>query len=165
MGQSNERKQVLKLITLMLNFSPIEVEQVEKSGESNWFGGLMKATGNKPGGKADNPLNKSFTELLIQYVDRESKPKPSLTFDLNDPSVSNTNKKTDSPMPQFESKQTGSSLSSNSATAVKFFNNSLISQPSNNLNDLNLINRNQPQSNLQQPAQSLANSFIEQILK
>ena len=170
-NQVQERKQVLKLISMMLNFSPAELEQVENtSGESKWFG-LVKASPaknpqNKSIAMSDSGSNKSFTELLIQYVDRESKPRPSLAFDL-DSSAPSTNKKTDSPEKLIS---TNSSLLSNqsSASAVRFFNNSLITSTTSNA-DLTLINRNQlNQDSNPTPTRttdSPANAFLEQILK
>ena len=81
---TNERKQVLKLIGSMLNFQPHDYEQIEQTGlTSKWLSGMFS------GGQASsrNPskgdaLNKSFTELLIQYVDRESKPIPRVSLDV-----------------------------------------------------------------------------------
>ena len=164
---------------MMLNFSPNELEQAENTTESKWFSGLLKSSTpsknplNKPGTSAD-ALNKSFTELLIQYVDRESKPKPNLAFDLNDSSVSH--KKTDNPLLMSEP----SPLASSSASAIKFFNTNLVSNTTNpNAADLNLVNRNLVSNTGQQQQQqqqqqnvisglsspSVANSFLEQILK
>lgn len=149
----------------MLSFSAAELEQVDHVGESKWFG-MLKQT-SSPANKSAvsgnvEGVNKSFAELLIQYVDRESKPKHNLKFDLN--------KKTDSPVNE-------NSISANSSeSAIKFFNSNLVSSnsaSSNNLNssDLNLVNRGASLSTtttnsisgLSSPA--VANSFLEQILK
>jgi hypothetical protein len=146
----------------MLNFSQNEMDQVENtSGESKWFG-LVKASPNKVVQNKAIDNNKSFTELLIQYVDRESKARPNFTFDLD----SSTNKKTDSPEKSIVNSASTSSLLSNqnSASAVRFFNNSLISPT----NDLNLVNRSQtPNMELVNPTRtdSPGNTFLEQILK
>jgi len=167
-NQVQERKQVLKLISTMLGFNQNELDQVENtSGESKWFG-LVKASPNKQiQNKAISNLtsssdsNKSFTELLIQYVDRESKARPNLTFDLD-----STNKKTDSPEKNIANSASSSSLlaNQNSASAVRFFNNSLIT-PITNL-DLNLVNRSQTQNmDLTRNTDSPGNAFLEQILK
>jgi hypothetical protein len=167
-NQAQERKQVLKLISMMLNFSQAELEQAESLDEPKWFGLLKSSPAkypqqNKVLAPSDSGSNKSFTELLIQYVDRESKPRPSLAFDLD----STTNKKTDSPEKSISN---NSSLLSNhnSASAVRFFNNSLITSPINNT-DLTLINRNQLNQDLTIPSirtsDSPANAFLEQILK
>jgi hypothetical protein len=156
---------VLKLISTMLNFSQNEMDQVENtSGESKWFG-LVKASPNKVVQNKVIDNNKSFTELLIQYVDRESKARPNFTFDLD--STSSTNKKTDSPEKSIVNSASSSSLLSNqnSASAVRFFNNSLISPT----NDLNLVNRSLTPNNLDlvNPTRtdSPGNTFLEQILK
>jgi hypothetical protein len=190
-NSQQEKKQVLRLIATMLSFSPSEIETCEHAGESKWFG-LLKPSGssNVPQkspqnknllGVADqesNSLNKSFTELLIQYVDKESKPKPAITFNINDSETS--------PSKNAQSKKLHDSAAhpltidesslANSASAVKFFNNSL-GGASGGSNDLNLVNRTSSQpapqivqnySNSNQPQISnpaLANSFLEQILK
>jgi hypothetical protein len=193
--QTVEKKQVLKMIGTLLNFSPAELEMAEHSGETRWLG-FLKGSSATPSSKtlnknlavdsADSGLNKSFTELLIQYVDRESKPKPNLTFDLSASnavaaasaaqfsSVSQTppgtNKKTDSVsssptafFPVSTSESTSSQLltSNGSASAIKFFNNSLIG------NNPDLVNRssNQIQPTTTTSAQTAANQFLDQILK
>lgn len=156
----------------MLNFSAAELEIVENSGEqSRWFGMLKSSTPSKlkPTGGATAAGDKSFTELLIQYVDRESKPKLNLKFDLNDPALAQTNKKTDNPLLMNDQEL------NNSESAIKFFNNSLISANVPTA-DLNLVNRSSPflqppqQPNLdpsqpQLPSNMKANSILEQILK
>lgn len=146
----------------MLNFSQIELEQCESSGESKWFG-LMKASPqtSRTSQAKSSGGDKSFTELLIQYVDRESKPRPNMAFDLNNPS--STNKKTDSPEKSMSGASSSSLLANqNSASAVRFFNQSLLA----NNTDLNLINRNQPSDTTAPVAKNdPANAFLEQILK
>lgn len=176
-NQQHEKKQVLKLISTMLSFSPKEIELVESAGESKWFTNLLKPTSTPtkqfgPGSSASSGtegLNKSFTELLIQYVDRESKPKPNIQFDINDPNISH--KKTDT------TSLTGSSskeLANTSASAINFFNKTMVSQTG--VNDSiadNLVNRNQQQQPLSSNNQTIpgvsspavANNFLEQILK
>lgn len=174
--QAQERKQVLKLISTMLNFTQLELDQIENAGESKWFG-FAKASPNPKTGPnklitSDSAANKSFTELLIQYVDRESKPRPSLSFDLNSSVNSpSTNKKTDSPEKLISSNSSILLSNQNSASAVRFFNNSLIA-PSLNMNnsDLNLINRNQSNASDSTAStvvktDSPGNAFLEQILK
>ena len=160
----------------MLNFTPVELEQAEAGSEpTKWFGLLNKP--NTPHKTASNQLvtaegalNKSFAELFIQYVDRESKPKPNFTFDLSNSNLSH--KKTDG-AEQVDAKSSANLAEVNtdsSASAVKFFNQ-----------DLNLVNRNMSSSQLMVDAGSkaaassliaaqiaspaVANSFLEQILK
>lgn len=166
-SKSNEKKQVLKLIGTMLNFTPAETEQVEAANEpSTWFGLYKSNTPQKASANTlvapDGSLNQSFTDLFIQYVDRESKPKPNFTFDISDPNVSH--KKTDG-SPSAEKTDLKSS-----ASAVKF----LSSAGGASNAELNLVNqRNSSSSQLAEAAnnfQSLAspavaNNFMEQILK
>jgi hypothetical protein len=191
-NHQQERRQVLKLIATMLNFTPQELEQAESVGETKWFGLLKTSpTGSKvaskqASGQNIDQLNKSFAELLIQYVDRESKPKPSLSFDVNNPNISQTNKKTDVSLLSPSSGNNSPHSTANSASAIKFFNSSLVS---NTPADLTLVNRNlivNPNNtsiinsatdssttaststpnvftNIASPA--VANSFLEQILK
>ena len=159
----------------MLNFTPAELEQAEAGSEpTKWFGLLNKPnTPHKTTANqlvtAEGSLNKSFTELFIQYVDRESKPKPNFTFDLSNSNLSH--KKTDG-AEQADPKSSSNLAEVNtdsSASAVKFFNQ-----------DLNLINRNLSSTQLMGDAGSkaassliatqiaspaVANSFLEQILK
>jgi hypothetical protein len=174
-NQQHEKKQVLKLISTMLSFSPKEIELVESAGESKWFTNLLKPTStptkqsgpNLTASSGAEGLNKSFTELLIQYVDRESKPKPNIQFDINDPNISH--KKTDT-----ASLASSKELANTSASAINFFNKSMVSQTG--VNDSiadNLVNRNQPQQSLSSNNQTIpgvsspavANNFLEQILK
>jgi hypothetical protein len=192
-NQAQEKKQVLKMIGTLLNFSPAEIEQTEHAGESRWLGFLSKSTPSKSptnknldiGGSGEaNSLNKSFTELLIQYVDRESKPKPNLAFDLstsnsaaagqqrNSQDAAAINKKTDSLGGDIINSSSLLLNSNGSASAVKFFNNSL------SANNPDLVNRSsiltsssspslsQQQQNAQNEAiNSAANQFLDQILK
>ena len=164
-SQPQEKKQVLKLIATMLNFTATENEQIEQTaaGENKWFG-LLKTSPNKssPSKAGTGSGETSFADLLIQYVDRESKPKANLKFDLNDPMLS---KKTDSPTPPsllLSGADRALDLTS-SESAVKFFNNSL------NGADLQLVNRSsqpQQQQSANVPASTnVANSILEQILK
>lgn len=175
--QTNEKKQILRLIATMLNFSPTELEQVDAmSSESKWFTGLLKSTpirnNNKsPQHQTTDSLNKSFTELLIQYVDRESMPRANFTFDINNPN--STDKKSDGSL-----LDEGSLKASSANSALKYFNSNIGNPTANLGSDLNLVNRNngansststensssQPTiTNIASPA--LANSFLEQILK
>ena len=114
---TNERKQVLKLIGSMLNFQPHDYEQIEQTSlSSKWLSGIFSggqqsaASSRNPSPSKGDTLNKSFTELLIQYVDRESKPTPRISLDIGSTTVSSmskppntnlligaTNKKTDFP--------------------------------------------------------------------
>lgn len=150
--QTNEKKQVLKLMATLLDFSPTELEQAEQSSDSKWFGGLLAKSTPAKNQKisANEASGKSFTELLIQYVDRESRPKPNLQFDLN--------KKTDNPVNDSLNSSTSSNLPS-SESALQFFNTA----NSNNQN-LNLVNR-APNTISGISSPDVANSFLEQILK
>ena len=68
----------------MLNFQPHDYEQIEQTSlSSKWLSGMFTGSASKSSSpnKGDD-LNKSFTELLIQYVDRESKPIPRVSLDL-----------------------------------------------------------------------------------
>jgi hypothetical protein len=180
-NQAQEKKQVLKMIGTLLNFSPAELEQAEHAGESRWLGFLGKPTPAKSpsnknldvGGEA-NSLNKSFTELLIQYVDRESKPKPNLTFDLSAASAAAPQ----TPVDAGVSKKTDSSgdsssllLNSNgSASAVKFFNNSLLASNPDLVNRSSILtssSASQVNASGQQNTaiNAAANQFLDQILK
>lgn len=117
----NERKQVLKLIGSMLNFQPHDYEQIEQTTVSTkWLSSLFSGSGAQTSGitsKNSSPsktdaLNKSFTDLLIQYVELESKPKPRVSLDIASNTTkstvggasggllfaSTTNKKTDTPL-------------------------------------------------------------------
>ena len=175
--QTNEKKQILRLIATMLNFSQTELEQVDAlSSESKWFTGLLKSTpvrnSNKsPQHPTSDSLNKSFTELLIQYVDRESMPRANFTFDINNPNP--TDKKTDGSLLDESSLKAASANS-----ALKYFNTNIGNSAVNLGSDLNLVNRNngattsvESSNTSSQPAitsiasPALANSFLEQILK
>lgn len=167
----------------MLNFTPSEIEQVECLSESKWS--LSNLLTNKTAsGSTSTPtrlanqgdisstgLNKSFTELLIQYVDRESKPKPTFSFDLNDPNMTVTNKKTDSPVKSEENKTNASGENPASLVRASNSSNNLLGGSSVLNKDLSVVNRNQQQqqttknaiSGLASPA--TANNFLEQILK
>ena len=151
----------------MLNFTPTETEQVEAANEpSSWFGLYKTNTPHKSPANTliapDGSLNQSFTDLFIQYVDRESKPKPNFTFDISDPSVSH--KKTDG-SPSGEKHDLRGS-----ASAVKF----LSTAGGVNNAELNLVNQRnsssgqlaEPSNNIQSLASpAVANNFMEQILK
>jgi hypothetical protein len=177
--QANEKKQILRLIATMLNFSQIELDQVDAmSSESKWFTGLLKSTpvrnSNKsPQHQSTDSLNKSFTELLIQYVDRESMPRANFTYDINNPNQ--TDKKTDGSL-----LDEGSLKASSANSALKYFNTNIVNSTGNSGSDLNLVNRNnsvnsttnsEPSNTTGQPtitniaSPALANSFLEQILK
>ena len=186
MTHPQEKKQALKLISLMLNFSPTEIEQVESLSESKWS--LSNLLTNKTSGNSSTPsrlanqgefssssgLNKSFTELLIQYVDRESKPKPTFTFDLNDPNINSTNKKTDSPV-KSEDKPSGGPETQASLARVSNSSNNLLGLSGVSVlnKDLTIVNRNQQQQQQQTSKNAIsglaspaaANNFLEQILK
>lgn len=157
-----EKKQVLKLISTMLSFTPAENEQIEsfqnetESSGSKWFGGLLKSSPNKGSGTPSKPAGDSFTDLLIQYVDRESKPKANLKFDLSESAT----KKTDQPSsPSLLLTGGDQSALLDSDSAVKFFNQSLTS-------GVELVNRApSQQQHQQQSTQNVANSILEQILK
>ncbi|CAF0712604.1 unnamed protein product [Brachionus calyciflorus] len=152
--QVHEKKQVLKLIATMLGFNQSELEQAEQGSESKWFGSfLSKSTPLKnPKNTSNESSGKSFTELLIQYVERESRPKPNLQFDLN--------KKTDSPLNDSLNSSNSSSNLPSSESALQFFN-------SVNNSDLTLVNRstNAPNTIAGISSPAVANSFLEQILK
>ena len=199
--QQAEKKQVLKLIATMLSFNSAELELVENSSsEAKWFSLLKPSTPSKsPQGKTDiapssSSLDKSFTELLIQYVDRESKPKPSLSFDLSSRSSSNAAaKKTDEPSASLTPPPSVSNssvlntsnnvllTSSGSVSAIKFFNSSLVNPASasnaaecssgaNQLKDHTLVNRGNGlgisnQQTSQASRGSAAEQFLDQILK
>jgi len=182
-----EKKQALKLISLMLNFTPTEIEQVESLSESKWsISNLLTntnktaSTPNRLAEASSSSLNKSFTELLIQYVDRESKPKPTFSFDLNDPNMTVTNKKTDSPGKSsaedakntFNSGQESSIMrASNSSSNLVLLGGGSGGSTHVLNKDAAVVNRNQQQqqtsknaiSGLASPA--TANNFLEQILK
>ena len=179
-NHQQEKKQALKLISLMLNFTPAEIEQIEALSESKWSLSSLLTNNTKPGSSTPRrlstqvettpSLNKSFTELLIQYVDRESKPKPNFSFDLNDPSLALTNKKTDSPGKTDDPIAATSDITSTS-TMTPFSSSTLLGQ-----HDLTLVNRNQLQTSGNQAntsknaisgltSPSAANNFLEQILK
>jgi hypothetical protein len=171
----------------MLNFTSTEIEQVESLSESKWSISNLLTNTNKtastPNRLAEaSGLNKSFTELLIQYVDRESKPKPTFSFDLNDPNMTVTNKKTDSPGKSSgeDAKNTFNSGQENSIMRASNSSNNLLllggggggGGSTHVLNkDAAVVNRNQQQqqtsknaiSGLASPA--TANNFLEQILK
>lgn len=180
---------------MMLNFTPAELEQVESASDSSskWFSGLLKTSPPANKGRVGalqaegqtGGLNRSFTELLIQYVDRESKPMPNLAFDINNTTA--MAKKTDaaSSSPGI-SPAAGTSNSSASASALKFFNNNLSQNREAGVSgDQNLVNRSQSSSTVNQQSQqppttatsasasaisnlsspAVANSFLEQILK
>lgn len=150
--QSNEKKQVLKLMATLLDFNQTELDQAEQSADSKWFGGLLtKSTPVKNSkNSTTDSAGKSFTELLIQYVDRESRPKPNLQFDLS--------KKTDSPINDSLNSSTSSNLPS-SESALQFFN-----AANSNSQNLNLVNR-APNTISGISSPDVANSFLEQILK
>lgn len=163
--QPQEKKQVLKLIGTMLNFTPAENEQIESSSaeqSGKWFASLLKSstsTPTKSGGGGGGAGSQSFTELLIQYVDRESRPKANLKFDLNDASLG-ASKKTDTTPSSLLLSQPVLDMS-NTESAVKFFNNSLIGSSE-------LVNRGSQQPASQQSStntQNVADSILEQILK
>jgi hypothetical protein len=161
--QQQEKKQVIKLIGTMLDFSSSEFEQVEGASEpSKWFGLYKPST---PQGKAasgsqlvtaEGSLNQSFTDLFIQYVDRESKPKPNFQFDIN---TSAGHKKTDgSPVKPDIPK-------SSNATAATVLSNSPSGAFNRNMAALSPspVTANSLTAQLASPA--TANSFLEQILK
>jgi hypothetical protein len=92
----------------MLNFTPNDYEQVEQSANNDstkkWLTSMFNpiVSGSKPQSpNKTGQLNKSFTELLIQYVENESKPKPLVTFDLPNATASGSKilvyKKNDTP--------------------------------------------------------------------
>jgi hypothetical protein len=90
----NERKQVLRLMGSMLNFSQTDYDQLESidAEGSRWLPSLFGGnTSRNPSPNKEDLLNKSFTDLLIQYVDRESKPKPRFSLSITN------DKKNDSP--------------------------------------------------------------------
>lgn len=162
--QQQEKRQVIKLIGTMLDFTPIEFEQVEGAAGS-WFGGLL---GNKPSTPAkasqlvtpEGSLNQSFTDLFIQYVDRESKPKPNFQFDIN-----TSHKKTDgSPVKA----QTPANANVASATVLSnspsgAFSRNMAALPQPATPTTSNSNSNSLTAQLASPA--TANSFLEQILK
>lgn len=166
-SHAQEKKQVLRLIATMLNFSPVEIEQAESTAvlETKWFG-LLKTSPNKssPSKSSESSGSSSFADLLIQYVDRESKPKANITFDFNDPVLGA--KKTDNPVPSLLLDERKIDLAS-SESAIKFFNNSVGG-------DLQLINRTSSSQQSQESQSSklnnsissnVSNSILEQILK
>lgn len=174
-SQAQEKKQVLRLIATMLNFTPAEIEQVESGTESagKWFSLLKTSPSKASPSKPENQSSSSFADLLIQYVDRESKPKGNLKFDINDP-VLNA-KKTDNPsgagghMPSLLLNDRALDLG-NSESAIKFFNSNLVGA------DSKLTERTSSQANAQarQSHQSsnlsslpanVTNSILEEILK
>ncbi len=160
MQKAQEKSQVLKLIGTMLGFTSSEFEQVESATESKWFG-LYKSgsTPSKSSGSLvapDGSLNQSFTDLFIQYVDRESKPKPNFSFDVNTSVVSH--KKTDGSPNKNERKNENTTVISNPNNAVN--RNSGITPQMDTLGKMSgALNSSQIAS----PA--TANSFLEQILK
>ncbi len=100
----------------------------------NPLGGGSKA----PSPSKNDQLNKSFTELLIQYVESESKPKPQIKFDLTQPSSPQTllNKKNDAPLlmkPQFDRSFESQALTATSASAAATTNR-FINTPSTTSN-------------------------------
>jgi hypothetical protein len=125
-------------------------------------------------------LNQSFTELLIQYVDRESKPKPNITFSVT------TDKKSDKalvpnhqyspPLSQSSTLATSSILGNNDAapgtptssnSAIQFFNNNSLTNRNidaqQQLNATREQNKKTTMTNLSSP--ETAETFLEQILK
>lgn len=155
--KAQEKSQVLKLIGTMLNFTPSEFEQIENATASNWFGLLKSNTPNKSSANQlvtpEGSLNQSFTDLFIQYVDRESKPKPNFTYD-----TSVSHKKTDgSPIKPNKAKAETTVLSNTSNSTIS--RNLPSSQVTEDLSNSQTIISSQISS----PA--AANSFLEQILK
>ena len=189
LNSAAEKRQVMKLISTMLAFTPLDMEQVEHAGETKWFNQLLLRSAKSRlsgGGKDEEILNKSFAELLIQYVDRESRPKPQFKFDLSgtpapgDSSPPGTNKKTDASAVSGGADGAGGggggvggaagTPSSMSTSAVNFFNKrslmESVDESALSSSDLNLINRSQTANTitgLSSPA--VANSFLDQILK
>lgn len=70
----------------MLNFSQSDYDQLESTNSegSRWLPSLFSGTTSRnPSPNKEDLLNKSFTDLLIQYVDRESKPKPRFSLSIS----------------------------------------------------------------------------------
>jgi len=160
--KAQEKSQVLRLIGTMLDFTPSEFEQVESSTESKWFG-LYKSA-NTPSKSAgflvapDGSLNQSFTDLFIQYVDRESKPKPNFSFDVSTNVVSH--KKTDGSPIKTDKQQPETSVLSNPNSAV---NRNLVTTMQMDMDTPGKSSGSLNSSQIASPA--TANSFLEQILK
>jgi hypothetical protein len=69
--------------------------------------------------QSHRPLNQSFADLFIQYVDRESKPKPNFQFDI---STAAGHKKTDGSPGKLASAQPQlTAVLSNSPGSVMIF--------------------------------------------
>lgn len=163
--QQQEKRQVIKLIGTMLDFSAQEFEQVEGAGGSKWFGGLLGKPTTPQAARGsqlvtpEGSLNQSFTDLFIQYVDRESKPKPNFQFDIN-----TSHKKTD-----------GSPVKPQAATATASPHATVLSNsPSGAFNrNMAALAPTTPSSagpnpgslTAQLASPAAANSFLEQILK
>lgn len=178
-SQAQEKKQVLRLIATMLNFTPAEIEQAESGTESagKWFSLLKTSPSKASPSKPESQSSSSFADLLIQYVDRESKPKGNLKFDINDP-VLNAKKTDNHPtsggagghMPSLLLADRALDMGS-SESAIKFFNSNLVSADSK-LTERTNSQANQARqshhhhaSNLSSLPPNVTNSILEEILK
>lgn len=163
--QQQEKRQVIKLIGTMLDFSPIEFEQAEGAAGS-WFGSLL---GNKPSTPAkagqlvtaEGSLNQSFADLFIQYVDRESKPRPNFQFDIN-----TSHKKTDGSPAKAQAPASANVASATvlSSSPSGAFNRNMAALPQPTAPTTS-EGRNSSPLTAQLASPATANSFLEQILK
>ncbi len=175
----------------MLNFQPHDYEQIEQSSlSSKWLSNIFTSGQSSKSPTKNETLNKSFTELLIQYVDRESKPMPRVSLDLASATstttskqqqnllIGSTNKKTDNPLfyPVSSVPPTQIFNPLVQTTTTTLLNRStpgISTQPADYaiLQSQNLSNRFTPspssssqQQQQQQPLSNNNNSFLENVL-
>ncbi|KAK2168355.1 hypothetical protein LSH36_17g00045 [Paralvinella palmiformis] len=75
---ASSRGEALRLIGRMLDFSKPDMEQLGLEGGRGWLGGLFKKTNPTPPSTPQASPNKSFSELFVNFLERESTPQPNL---------------------------------------------------------------------------------------
>lgn len=75
---ASSRGEALRLIGRMLDFTKSEMEQVGVEAGRGWLGGFFRKTVPTPPSTPQPNPNKSFSELFVSFLERESSPQPNI---------------------------------------------------------------------------------------